>query len=153
MEEQVIASLRALLTQVLAECDLVRLPACERRGNVAGGGVQLVCQRKGIGGGLRGAGSGVGPRDGGGVTDDDDAAGDHMVGSEVADRLDERLCRRLDNFPEGQWKQVLCFTVKVLDPPVGEQAFGNRVPAARPLRSVMISASRRSSVMRYQTQL
>jgi hypothetical protein len=63
------------------------------------------------------------------VADDDDAPGDHLVGSEVADRLGERLCCRLDDLPERQRKQVLCVTVEMRDPPFGEQAFRDRVAA------------------------
>jgi hypothetical protein len=68
VEQQVVARLRSLLTEVLAEGDLVRLPTRERCGDVVGEGLELARQGKSVGGRFGGTGGGMRPWDGGGVS-------------------------------------------------------------------------------------
>ena len=49
-----------------------------------------------------------------------------MIRSEVADGLGEGLCCRLHDLAKRKGKQVLRLAMDVLNPPVSQQAFGNR---------------------------
>jgi hypothetical protein len=69
----------------------------------------------------------VGSRDGGSVSDEDDSPIHHVGRSEVADCLGEWLRSRFDNFAERRRKQVLRVAVKICDPFVCQQTFGDRV--------------------------
>src|SRR6266404_8030801 len=64
-----------------------------------------------------------------GVTDDSDASGDHMVRSQVTDRLGEGPCGRLHHLAKRNGKQVLCFATEMLNPPVCQQTFRDRIAA------------------------
>ena len=62
-----------------------------------------------------------------GVTDDDDAPGDHMVRSKVTDGLSEGLCCRLNDLAKCKGKQVLCVATQMLKPAASQQTFGDRI--------------------------
>src|ERR1700737_638887 len=71
----------------------------------------------------------MGSRNRSGVTDDPYAPDDHVVRGEVADGLGEGLCCRLHDLAKRKGKQVLRLAMDVLNPPVSQQAFGNRIAA------------------------
>src|SRR5580704_16242896 len=73
----------------------------------------------------------MGPRNRSGVTDDNDPSDNHLVRSEIADRLGEWLCCRLDDLAKRKRKQVLCLAMEMLNPPVSQQPFGDRVAARK----------------------
>src|SRR6516165_5233690 len=64
----------------------------------------------------------MGSRNRSGVTDNNDAPGDHMIRSEVADGLGEGLCCRLHDLAKRKGKQVLCVAMEML-------TFGDRIAA------------------------
>jgi hypothetical protein len=64
-----------------------------------------------------------------GVTDNNDAPGDYMIRSEVADDLGEGLCCRLHDLAKWKGKQALCVAMEMLNPPVCQQTFGDRIAA------------------------
>src|SRR5262249_54645624 len=71
----------------------------------------------------------MGSRNRSGVTDNNDAPGDYMIRSEVADGLGEGLCCRLHDLAKRKGKQVLCVAMEMLNPPVCQQSFGDRIAA------------------------
>src|SRR5438128_7740247 len=64
-----------------------------------------------------------------GVTDNNDAPGDYMIRSEVADGLGEGLRCRLHDLAKRKGKQVLCVAMEMLNPPVCQQTFGDGIAA------------------------
>src|SRR5262249_49514026 len=52
-----------------------------------------------------------------------------MIRSEVADGLGEGLCCRLHDLAKRKGKQVLCVAMEMLNPPVCQQTFGDRIAA------------------------
>ena len=127
--KEIVARPRSLPAEILAERGLIRLPTSERRGDIVGKGPQLGRQGESVRGSLGRAGRCVGPWDGGGISDEGNTALRHVVRSEIADCLGERLRRRLDHLAERHRNQGLRVVVEMRDPFVVQQAFGNCVAA------------------------